>query len=152
MAELPNLWDAIGAVIDSGANPPNRANGVDPIFDPRFPRFYRGRTRETLVDGQWLSPPPGYVLLGLEILPDADGYNGESGRDATVRLHAWARDPDDARRLGRWLVGLLHHVPLTVPGFDPVVGTLSVSGPTSDQPGEAWQMEGTYAAEAMETA
>lgn len=150
-ATIP-LWDALGAAIDAGADPPLDGLGRL-ILDPAWPRFYRGRVTADPVTGKLPEPDPvtgqmpGYFLLGLVDLVPGGSYNGETGEAGTATIHCWAATPDDAERLYRWLRGLLHDEPLVVAGFGTVTGQVSKSGPTSDAAGTAYQVTARYAVE-----
>lgn len=128
-ATIP-LWDAIGAVIDTGASPPSFLGS---------PKFYRGAVKGT--------PAPGYFLLGLTTLAPGGSYNQETGEDGTVTVHCWADTPDNAERLARWLRALLQDQPLVVAGFGTVTGTVSKVGPVSDAAGTAFQSTLIYRVE-----
>lgn len=149
MADSADLWTAIGAAIDAESTEPLRVDGSS-IFVPGWPRFYRGQTHARTINGVSTLPTPGYILLKQDFEDEAGAYNGEGGQATLVRLGCWALTPDDARRLYRWLKMVLHEVPLTVPGYQPVWGSLGKSGPTPDADGTAWQMEASYRAEPME--
>ena len=134
-ATIP-LWDALGAAIDAGVDPPQSVSGSQILGDPRF---YRMAVKGT--------PPPGYYILGLVDLVPGGQYNGETGENVSLTIHCWAPTPDDAEKLYRWLRRLVHLVPLAVQGFGTVTGQLSKSGPKPDATGAAYQVTAIYAVE-----